>query len=129
MPREGGRTRHPCWRTENRGSVVGGIGRIMTVAQEAQMQRETGQTSMFDLLGAGEVTPLPGLEIEHIETPSLEVLGWERELLGACVSDHPFREASLVLGQYVTHAAADIESLAGRRRGSDRRSGDRGCAN
>ena len=99
---------------ENRGSVVGGIGRIMTVAQEAQMQRETGQTSMFDLLGAGEVTPLPGLEIEHIETPSLEVLGWERELLGACVSDHPFREASLVLGQYVTHAAADIDrSLVG----------------
>ena len=99
---------------EKRGSVVGGVARIMTVAQEAQMQRETGQTSMFDLLGDEVATPLPALEIEHIETPSLEVLGWERDLLGACVSDHPFREASVALQEYVTHNASDIDrSLVG----------------
>ena len=95
---------------EQRASVVGGVGRVMAVAQEAQHQRETGQTSMFDLLGDEVATPLPALEIEKIEAPDREMLEWERELLGACVSGHPFREAARALAEYVSHGTAELDS-------------------
>ena len=67
---------------EDRSSVVFGVDRILTVAQEALRQRETGQTSMFDLFGTQVDTPLPALELEAVKTPEREIGEWERELLG-----------------------------------------------
>ena len=91
-----------------RASIAYGIGRVLTVAQEAQRQRDTGQTSMFDLFGTQVDTPLPALELEPIEAPRQELLGWERELLGTYLSQHPFREAAPRLAQYVTAQATEL---------------------
>ena len=98
----------------DRSAIVYGVDRILTVAQEAQRQRETGQTSMFDLFGDEVDTPLPALELEPVRTPQRELLGWERELLGTYVSAHPFREASQRLAPFVTHQTAELTAdLAG----------------
>ena len=98
----------------DRSAIVFGVDRILTVAQEAQRQRDTGQTSMFDLFGDEVDTPLPALELEAVATPQRELLGWERELLGAYVSAHPFREAAQGLAEYVTHQTPELTAdLAG----------------
>ena len=98
----------------DRSAIVYGVDRILAVAQEAQRQRDTGQTSMFDLFGDEVDTPLPALELERVETPQRERLGWERELLGAYVSEHPFRAAARRLAEYVTHQTTELTAdLAG----------------
>ena len=98
----------------DRSAIVYGVDRILTVAQEAQRQRDTGQTSMFDLFGDEVDTPLPALELEPVTTPQRELLGWERELLGAYVSAHPFREAAQRLAEHVTHQTPELTAeLAG----------------
>ncbi len=99
---------------EDRSSVVFGVDRILTVAQEAQRQRDTGQTSMFDLFGTQVDTPLPALELEAVRTPEREIGAWERELLGTYVSSHPFRESARSLAQWVTHQTTELTAdLAG----------------
>ena len=99
---------------EDRSAVVFGVDRILTVAQEALRQRETGQTSMFDLFGTEVDTPLPALELEAVRTPEREIGAWERELLGTYVSSHPFRQSARVLAQFVTHQTTELTAdLAG----------------
>ena len=93
---------------EDRSSVVFGVDRILTVAQEALRQRETGQTSMFDLFGTQVDTPLPALELEAVKTPEREIGEWERELLGTYVSSHPFRQAARGLAPWITHQTTEL---------------------
>ena len=98
----------------DRSSIVCGLDRILSLAQQEQRLRETGQTSMFDLFGAQVDTPLPALELPHIETPHGELLAWERELLGTYLSEHPFTRAATHLAEYVTAQLAEVSAeLAG----------------
>ena len=97
-----------------RGTVIGGVERLLTLAQEQQRLRDTGQTSMFDLFGDQVDTPLPSLELEPMEVPLPQLLAWEKEHLGTYVSEHPFQRAAAVLGEMVTVQAAELsEEMAG----------------
>ena len=97
-----------------RGLVIGGVERLLTVAQEQQRLRETGQTSMFDLFGDQVDTPLPALELVPMDVPTPQLLAWEKELLGTYVSEHPFRRAASSLADMVTTQANEFsEELAG----------------
>ena len=70
---------------------------------------------MFDLFGATVDTPMPSLELEHVDVPRSEQLAWERELLGVYVSGHPFGAASQSLGMRVSAVLAEIsEEMNGR---------------
>ena len=101
-------------RGEERSSLVFGVDRILALAQESLRLRETGQTSMFDLFGTEVDTPLPALELEAVSTPAREIGAWERELLGAYVSSHPFRSAARSLAPFVTHQTTELTAeLAG----------------
>ena len=98
----------------DRSSIVFGLDRILGLAQQEQRLRETGQTSMFDLFGAQVDTPLPALELPTVTTPRDEMLGWELELLGTYVSEHPFTRAAAQLAEYVTAQAVEVSAeLAG----------------
>jgi DNA polymerase-3 subunit alpha len=98
----------------DRSAIVGGISRVLTVAQEAQRQRDTGQTSMFDLFGDQIDTPLPALELEPVQTPQRELLLWERELLGTYISEHPFQLAARHVEPYISAQAIELTAdLAG----------------
>jgi DNA polymerase-3 subunit alpha len=92
----------------DRSSIVFGVDRILSLAQQEQRLRDTGQTSMFDLFGTQVDTPLPALELPAIETPQAELLGWERELLGTYLSDHPFQHAAGNLARYVTAQLSEL---------------------
>ena len=99
-----------------RGTVIGGVERLLTLAQEQQRLRETGQTSMFDLFGDQVDTPLPALELEPMEVPNAQLLAWEKEHLGTYVSEHPFRRAASALGEMVTVQAIELtEEMAGQK--------------
>jgi DNA polymerase-3 subunit alpha len=74
----------------DRGTLLHNVGRIMALAQREQHLRETGQTTMFDLWGAGVPAPLTRLEMESAEISLKEKLAWERELMGVYLSEHPF---------------------------------------
>lgn len=73
-----------------RGDLLASIPRILAVAQKEVQLRQSGQTTMFDLLGQNIETPLGGLELvsTDVVTPR-EKLAWERELLGVPLSDNP----------------------------------------
>ncbi|RLT41796.1 MAG: hypothetical protein DWI58_07925, partial [Chloroflexi bacterium] len=94
----------------SRGGIIGGLDRILSLAQQEQRLRETGQTSMFDLFGAQVATPLPALEIESIAIPQQQLLQWEKELLGTYLSEHPFQQASQHLAEWVTHTLSEVNA-------------------
>ena len=97
-------------RTEARGSMLINLDRIMSIAQSAQKQRETGQTTMFDLFGEEVAAPLTGIDLESAPIPLAEILAWEKELLGIWLSEHPFTRAASHLAGYVTALCNEFSS-------------------
>jgi len=89
-----------------RGTLLANLGLITSLAQREQKLRETGQSTMFDLWGETVDTPLPNLDMTAAEVPIKEKLGWEKELLGVYLSEHPF-------SPFVARAAADNTTLCG----------------
>jgi len=85
----------------NRGALLAGVDRILSLAQTEQRLKEKGQSTMFDLWGQSVDVPLPGLELPSMEASPKEKLLWEKELLGVCLSAHPFSYASQKLAAMV----------------------------
>ena len=73
-----------------RGTLLANIERILSLAQQEARLRQSGQTTMFDMLGENVPRPLGDLELVEAEaaTPR-EKLAWEKELLGVPMSDNP----------------------------------------
>jgi DNA polymerase III subunit alpha len=73
------------------------LDQALTAGVDAQKARESGQVSMFDMLGdsGGPISvgaiPLP--IIRETQQDYKEQLSWEKELLGMYVSDHPIARA------------------------------------
>ncbi len=83
---------------ETRGAIVAAAEDIIKRARRAQELRDSGQTSMFDLFGTEVETPTPTVTLEEdMDATPHEQLNWERELLGAYVSEHPLQAATLAL--------------------------------
>ena len=93
---------------EARGSLLVNLDRILSLAQSQQKLKETGQTSMFDLFGAEVATPFTGIDLESLPLPRAEVLGWEKELLGIWLSEHPFTRAAPHLTPLATAVCSEI---------------------
>ncbi|NQT31768.1 MAG: DNA polymerase III subunit alpha, partial [Deltaproteobacteria bacterium] len=77
-------------RLGDRGTLLQNIGRILALAQREQHLKETGQSTMFDLWGEEVSAPLPNLNLPPADITTKEKLGWERELMGVYLSEHPF---------------------------------------
>jgi len=90
----------------SQGSLLGNIGRILSLSQREQEQRETGQVTMFDLWGEEAPLPLPGLELGSDDVPLTERRAWEKELLGVYFSQSPF-------GAYTGKMAVGQDTLCG----------------
>ncbi len=94
----------------NRGALLHRVDRILWLSQREQRLQETGQASMFDLWGKSVAMPLPEIELEEIDTLPKEKLKWEKELLGAYLSDHPFTQAARHLASDTTAFCGQIEA-------------------
>ena len=100
---------------ESRGAIVGAAEDIIRRARRAQELRDSGQTSMFDLFGAEVETPAPEVTLEEgLDATHHEQLNWERELLGAYVSEHPLQAATRALQGRVDAQLAELgEDMVG----------------
>ncbi|MFC1962083.1 DNA polymerase III subunit alpha [Chloroflexota bacterium] len=74
----------------DRATLLSNVNRIISLAQREQHLRATGQSTMFDLWGETVPVPLADLNLESAETSVRERLGWEKELMGVYLSEHPF---------------------------------------
>ncbi len=91
-----------------RGAALANIDRIARRAQREEELRASGQTTMFDLFGEEVDTPHPELLLEEADATTNEQLQWEKELLGAYMSAHPFQSAAADLAPYVTTQAVEV---------------------
>ena len=93
---------------EDRGSLLGGIDRILSMSQRESDLKNSGQTTMFDLWGASVATPLPELELERIRIQPGESETWEKELLGASLAESPISRINRNLGDIEPNMCGDI---------------------
>lgn len=75
------------------------LDQALSAGIEAQKARESGQSSMFDVLNGSATTATPRVDAIPLpvlpETPAekKEELAWEKELLGMYISEHPVAQA------------------------------------
>jgi DNA polymerase-3 subunit alpha len=88
-----------------RQAQLGALDLTLGTAQREQRDRASGQVGLFDDLG-GSVSlsgPLVGGE-----APRRELLGWEKELLGIYLSEHPLQALAPKMGDVVTAYLAEL---------------------
>ncbi len=99
-----------------RAALVASLDRLTAYAQRVQKQKESGQTSLFDLMGARDQPALQGPQLESVrEAPQQQKLAWEKELLGIYISEHPFARAAEELRSVLSCGIIEVNpELAGR---------------
>lgn len=87
---------------------------MIATAQREQRDRAIGQVGLFDLAavsGAGPGASAPsglGVGGERGEASRRELLGWEKELLGIYLSEHPLQDLAPKMGDVVTAYLAEL---------------------
>ena len=85
---------------------------ILDATVERRRNEEAGQFSLF--AGDEEAVTESAIEIPRLEWPSKFQLGFEKEMLGLYVSDHPLLSVGPSLGMATTHAISELEDLTDR---------------
>ena len=93
-----------------RGALLASIDRILSLAEQEKRRQETGQTSMFDLWDESAPCSAATIDTNTAEVPLHERLSWEKELLGAYLSEHPFSQAAHELASTLTSPCAQIDA-------------------
>lgn len=105
----------PVVRDTPRETVLAVLDRMIGVSSQTHAAAETGQMSMFDLMGggghsgsmaarSGVLTPLPRVG----EVLPKQRLQDEKDLLGVFVSDHPLLQVAAAVGRGTTHAVSEM---------------------
>ena len=101
-----------------RGTLLESVDRIIAAIQRQTKLRESGQTSMFDMLG--ESVPAPMVEIEisgEDDTTDQERVIWERDLLGVELTQSPFTREMRQQPDNIVVFATDISGdMTGQKR-------------
>jgi DNA polymerase III subunit alpha len=85
-------------RFADRSLLLSNVDVLMAYASRLQKQAASGQTDLFG--GTAEEPLKPKLHLEPGETyTQREILGWERELLGLYLSQHPLQSYELMLSE------------------------------
>lgn len=94
-----------------RAALLASLDRLISYGQALQKQRDSGQTSLFDLMSAEEQPAVHGPTIEKVrEAPQQEKLEWERELLGIYLSEHPFSPVAQELRNILSCSLAAVNA-------------------
>ena len=81
----------------SRAALLGAVEQILSLAQREAYRRETGQSSMFDILSdTVEASPMAGIAINGENVLPGERVAWEKELLGVPLSGSPLKDIALV---------------------------------
>jgi hypothetical protein len=87
---------------------IGHLDLALATAQREQRDRESGQVGLFASMGLTDeivAQPLPA----GPEAPRKELLGWEKELLGIYLSEHPLQQMAERMGDVVTAYLAELK--------------------
>jgi len=98
----------------SRGALLQSVDRILSLAQQEQHRRETGQSTMFDLWGKTMPVPMPSLDLAAADISIKEKLSWEKGLMGVYLSEHPFSPYASKISSLNTTLCGQIDAeLAG----------------
>ena len=95
----------------NRRQVDASIEAALSEGQIAQRERESGQTSLFDMCGMEETAQTMHQKPDLLEWPEAELLQYEKEMLGLYVTSHPLTRHALVLERFSSLRLADLPQM------------------
>ncbi len=100
-----------CGALDAFGSRQGQLNRlddVLGTAQREQRDRESGQVGLFESFGmTGEL--VTSAVPTGPEAPRKDLLGWEKELLGIYLSEHPLQQLTERMGDVVTAYLAELK--------------------
>ncbi|MDP6821920.1 MAG: DNA polymerase III subunit alpha [Dehalococcoidia bacterium] len=107
-------------RLGDRGAMIEGLDRIMALIRRESELRDSGQSTMFDMLGDSVDTPLPALELPSGgDVTDHERTLWERELLGVEITENPITRAMYQLqDESIVFANQLTADISGQRKSS-----------
>jgi DNA polymerase-3 subunit alpha len=80
---------------------------ILSTAQREQKDRASGQVGLFAAMGLeSEIVARP---VSGMEAARKDLLGWEKELLGIYLSEHPLQQLTARLGDAVTAYLGELK--------------------
>ncbi|MEK7282055.1 MAG: OB-fold nucleic acid binding domain-containing protein, partial [Chloroflexota bacterium] len=94
----------------DRGALLHNLERIQALSQREQRLRESGQSSLFNLWGETVPLPFAGLELEAVPLALNQKLDWEKELLGAYLSDDRLSQLPKNLDSALVTLCGDIDA-------------------
>jgi DNA polymerase-3 subunit alpha len=94
-----------------RNALLASLDRLIGYAQREQKQRESGQTSLFALMGEEAAASVQGPQLESAtEATQQQKLTWEKELLGIYLSEHPFARVAEELRGVLTCGLVEVSA-------------------
>ncbi|HSS60058.1 MAG TPA: DNA polymerase III subunit alpha [Candidatus Limnocylindrales bacterium] len=100
-----------CDSLGERARLLAALDHAVSRAERARRDRESGQTSLLDMVGAvGETHDDFGLTIDVAPMAGDEKLRLEKELLGLYLSDHPLRRIATELARLADTQAVEVTS-------------------
>jgi DNA polymerase-3 subunit alpha len=98
----------------NRAQLLQMADRMMGLSSTAHRASDVGQLTLFgSMVSAGETETIGSLP-NISDVPLREKLAWEKDLIGAYVSEHPVAQALAQLQSEITHTSAELnEDLDG----------------
>jgi DNA polymerase-3 subunit alpha len=100
-----------CDTLGERARLLAALDHAVSRAERARRDRESGQTSLLDMVGSPEVAADDyGLTIDAGPMSGEEKLRLEKELLGLYLSDHPLRRISAELARLSDTQAVEVTS-------------------
>jgi DNA polymerase-3 subunit alpha len=100
-----------CDSLGERARLIAALDHAVARAERARRDRESGQTSLLDMVGSPEAEADDyGLTIDVAPMPGDEKLRLEKELLGLYLSDHPLRRIAAELAKLSDTQAVEVTS-------------------
>jgi DNA polymerase III subunit alpha len=95
----------------NRRQIEAVIEQALSEGQIAQRERESGQTSLFELSGMAESAEAIHTRPDLLEWPEPELLQYEKDTLGLYVTSHPLARYTETLERFNTLRLADMKDM------------------
>lgn len=96
----------------DRGHLLANLDQLMAYSTNYHKNAETGQVSMFDLIGSGGGSAgsvySTMTEQASADWDRREQLRWERELIGIYVSDHPLSTIWPKIQSFISHTSSEL---------------------
>src|SRR3989454_8435098 len=100
-----------CDSLGERARLIAALDHAVSRAERARRDRESGQTSLLDMVGTPDVEIEDyGLTIDVVPMAGDEKLRLEKDLLGLYLSDHPLRRISAELAKLSDAQAVEVTS-------------------